>query len=214
MTRNSGARLSNVPRGILLRASSILGPSMVALIALAGVTTPPALSIREAREALSASRVRSEEYMRERHQRERYDADDVEARARRALAVARERTPAALDLVVAQGAVRMACERAGFELESLNVGAERDTGLPTTSDRIVVQCFELIGAGSLGALVRLESELAALGYPACVTEAAVDFPDPRNHRAQGRVQLGLFHRAPPLPPAVDGDPLQFAEETP
>jgi len=214
MNRKTSARVSNVPRGILLRASSILGPSIVALVALAGVTTPPALSIREAREALSASRVRSEEYTRERNQRSRYDADDVEARARRALAVAREQTPGALDLVVAQGAVRMACERAGFELESLTVGAQRDTGLPTTSDRIVVQCFELIGVGPLGALVCLEGELAALGYPAYVTEAAIDLPDDRTRRAQGRVQLGLFHRAPPLSPVADGDPLQFAEETP
>jgi hypothetical protein len=108
----------------------------------------------------------------------------------------------------------MACERAGLELESLTVGAERDTGLPTTTDRIVVQSFELIGAGSLGALVRLEGELAALGYPACVTEAAFDFPDAQVRRPQGRVQLGLFHRAPPLPPAAEGDPLTSAEETP
>lgn len=214
MSRNTTARMSNVPRGILLRASSILGPSMVALIALAGVTTPPALSIREAREALGASRARSEEYARERSQRARYDADDVETRARRALAAAREQTPGALDLIVAQGAVRMACERAGFELESLTVGAERDTQLPTTTDRIVVQSFEVIGAGPLGALVRLEGELAALGYPACVTEAAFDFPDARTRRPQGRVQIGLFHRAPPLPPAAEGDPLTSAEETP
>jgi hypothetical protein len=214
MMRNSSGRMSNVPRGILLRASSILGPSMVALIALAGVTTPPALSIREARDALNLSRARSVDYKRERDQRERYDAEDVETRARRALDAAREQTPAALDLVVAQGAVRMACERAGLELESLTVGAERDTGLPTTTDRIVVQSFELIGAGSLGALVRLEGELAALGYPACVTEAAFDFPDAQVRRPQGRVQLGLFHRAPPLPPAAEGDPLTSAEETP
>jgi hypothetical protein len=214
MMRNSSGRMSNVPRGILLRASSILGPSMVALIALAGVTTPPALSIREARDALNLSRARSVDYKRERDQRERYDAEDVETRARRALDAAREQTPAALDLVVAQGAVRMACERAGLELESLTVGTERDTGLPTTTDRIVVQSFELIGAGSLGALVRLEGELAALGYPACVTEAAFDFPDAQVRRPQGRVQLGLFHRAPPLPPAAEGDPLTSAEETP
>jgi hypothetical protein len=214
MMRNSSGRMSNVPRGILLRASSILGPSMVALIALAGVTTPPALSIREARDALNLSRARSVDYKRERDQRERYDAEDVETRARRALDAAREQTPAALDLVVAQGAVRMACERAGLDLESLTVGAERDTGLPTTTDRIVVQSFELIGAGSLGALVRLEGELAALGYPACVTEAAFDFPDAQVRRPQGRVQLGLFHRAPPLPPAAEGDPLTSAEETP
>lgn len=214
MSRHATARMSNIPRGILLRASSILGPSMVALIALAGVTTPPALSIREAREALSAARARSAEYAHERSQRQRYDADDVQARALRALAAAREQTPAALDLVIAQGAVRMACERAGFELESLTVGAERDTELPTTTDRIVVQSFDLVGAGPLGALVRLEGELAALGYPACVTEAAFDFPDARARRPQGRVQIGLFHRAPPLPPAAEGDPLTSAEETP
>lgn len=213
MTRHSSGRMSNVPRGILLRASSILGPSMVALIALAGVTTPPALSIREARDALNLSRARSVQYARERNQRKHFDADEVESRARRALAAAREQTPAALDLVVAQGAVRMACERAGLDLESLTVGAERDTGLAATTDRIVVQCFELIGAGSLGALVRLEGELAALGYPACVTEATFDLPDAHGRGAQGRVQLGLFHRAPPLPPVAEGDPLTSAEES-
>jgi hypothetical protein len=203
-------RMSNVPRGLWLRAAGIVAPSLVALLGLAGVTAPPALSIRDAREALEYASSRSEEYTRELVLAQRYSEQSLERRASEVLDALRSKTPAHLDIVVAQGAVQLACARAGLQLSSLVVGGTRDPLLASTRDRIVVQTFEIVARGTLTASVRLQEELHALGYPSCVLQAQLSFELESRQSVDVHLRLGLFHFAP-LPPS---DPSSSTEPSP
>ncbi len=206
-------RMSNVPRGLWLRAAGVVAPSLVALLGLAGVTAPPALSIRDARESLEYASSRSEEYEREQAVAQRYAENALERRALEVLEALRSKTPARLDIVVAQGAVQLACERAGLELSSLAAGATRDPLLASTRDRIVVQTFELVGQGPLAASVRLQEELHALGYPNCVLQAQLSFELESRQRVDVHLRLGLFHFAP-LPPIDTASSTESSPDSP
>lgn len=213
MSGPRAVRLSNIPRGAWLRATNYVAPSLAALICLAGVTAPSTFSLGQARNALEFARARSAECSLELGRHERNRSLDAANRAQRVLEVVRARTPETLDPLVLQGALRIAAELSGFQLESLTLGVERDPGLPTTRDRLVLQLVELVGRGRLSAPVRLVEQLDALGYPSCVLEANVDLSASDNASAALRLQLGVFHFAPLLghPGETAGE---FAQESP
>jgi hypothetical protein len=206
-------RLSNVPHALWQRAVGVVAPSLVALLGLGGVTAPPALSIHDARGALEYARTRADEYEREFALAEQYAEQALDERSRNVLRAVRGHMPEQLDIVVAQAAVRLACEGAGFELTALNVGPTCDPLLAPLRDRIVLQTFELVGSGALDATVAVQEELHALGYPNCVLEANVNLDLGARRRADVRLQLGLFHFAP-LPPVDDATLNETGSEQP
>lgn len=196
-------RTSNMPRRHWLRAASLVAPALVALGALAGVTAPEAVSLSEAREVRALEEARAAVHRIERDKSAQFRALDVEKRAQRVIAASRSRIPTGIDPIVAQGAVRVACERAGFELNTLTLGVDRDPGLPQTIDRIALRVVDLGGRARLGALPELFDELDALGMPACALEASVELPRDGGARAEVRLQLGLLHFAPALAPEFE-----------
>ncbi len=197
--------VSNLSSGLAARGATFAAPSLVALLALAGVTAPPALSVGDARRSLEYARARAEEFERERARAAQRGATLSWEKLEQTVAALRSRIPQSLDPVVTQSALRLAAQRSGMELDSLVLGAQRDPLLPTTSDRLVVTLVELVGAGPIAAPVRVQRELAALGLPCCVLEANLDLPPDDSSRAQLRLQLGLLHFAPVLPQAESTD---------
>lgn len=213
MSAAKGARHSNIPRGAWLRATTYVAPSLAAVLALAGVTAPSTVNLGQARRALEFARARAAECSLEEARHERSLSQRLAERAEATLAAVRARTPEALDPLVFQGALRIASEHAGFQLESLTVGGERDPNLVVTRDRLVLQLVELVGRGRLAAPLRLLEELEALGYPSCVLEANVQLSADDGASADLRLQLGLFHFAPALE-APDPMAAESTEEFP
>ncbi len=203
-------RVSNVSGGLGLKSATMAGPSLAALVALAGVTLPPALSLSDSERQLAFARERAAQFEREFARSSEYAEADIAARVARALEQVRARTPITVDPVVAQGSVRLAAQRAGLHLDTLTLGSERDPGLEQTSDRVVMTLVELIGSGSLFAPVRLQRELESMGLPCCVLEANAALAKGSGARSELRLLLGLLHFAAPL--ATDERSIESASE--
>jgi hypothetical protein len=188
---------SGVPSGALL----VVAPALAAVLALAGVTTPKALSISNERIALDLAQARALQFAKEAELAERYRSLALAQRCRDGIELARRRTPAEIDAVVAQGILRLAAEQAGLKVLVLAEGPELAPNLPASFDRIVVEGHELTVSGPLLALARLEQRLRALGYPCCIVSIHAELPTSPGAQPTARVMVGLLHFAPALPTA-------------
>jgi len=203
--------VTNASRWPWTRLALVVAPALLSLLALGGVTAPRAVSINVLRSAVESARVRAELARREHALRRQYEEQCVESRAREALDAARSHTPQEIDPIVAQGFVRVACERADVEIAALAVGGERDSQAAVSTDRVVVRLVDLNGSASPTALLQLLDELDALGAPACVLQLNLDASAAAASRVDFSLQLGLFHFAPPVVEAATAEPSSTPE---
>ncbi|MCY3000365.1 MAG: hypothetical protein NTV21_00950, partial [Planctomycetota bacterium] len=134
----------------------------------------------------------------------RYRSLDIAQRCRDGIELARRRTPAKIDGVVAQGLLRLAAEETGLKVLVLAQGPELAPNLPASFDRIVAQSYELTVSGPLVALSRFEQRIRALGSPCCISSITAELPTAPDALPTARVMVGLLHFAPALP--TDGEP--------
>lgn len=204
MSRKSPGIQTNLSSGVPTGALLVVAPALAALVALAGVTAPKALTISDERVALDTAKARAAHFREEAELAARYRSLDLAQRCRTGIELARQRTPAEIDGVVAQGTLRLAAEQAGLKVLVLSEGPELAPDLPASFDRIVVKSYELTVQGPLLALARLEQRVRALGLPCCTTSIHAELPTSPDALPTARVMVGLLHFAPALP--TDGDP--------
>jgi hypothetical protein len=164
--------VSNFRRGPHPGAVLVIAPALVAVLALGGVTSPPALSLSSRREAVANAERRSAEFDAEFALSQRYRKLDLARRGRLAI-----------------------------EVESLAIGEMVVPELPARFDRVAAQTFDLGVTGSLDAFARLERHVEALDFPCCVLLLEIDLPLAAGSQATARMRLGLLHLASGLPAA-------------
>ncbi len=199
MNRKNPGIQTNLASGVPTAALLVVAPALAAIVALAGVTTPKALSISDERTALELAQARAEHFREEAELARRYRSLDLAQRCRTGIELARRRTPSEIDGVVAQGLLRLAAQEAGLDVLVLAEGPELDPQLPTSFDRIVAKGYELTVSGPLNALSRFEQRIRALGSPCCITSIHAELPTSPDALPTARVMVGLLHFAPALP---------------
>lgn len=204
MNRKGPGIQSNLSSGVPTGALLVIAPAFAALVALAGVTTPKALSINDERIALDLAEARAAHFREEAELADRYRSLDIAQRCRDGIELARRRTPAEVDGVVAQGILRLAAEDTGLKVLVLAEGPELAPNLPVSFDRIVAKGYELTVSGPLIALSRFEQRIRALGAPCCISSIHAELPTDPDALPTARVMVGLLHFAPALP--TDGEP--------
>lgn len=204
MNRKGPGIQSNLSSGVPTGALLVVAPAIAAIVALAGVTTPKALSISDERVALDVAQARAAHFRDEAELAQRFRSLDIAQRCRVAIELARQRTPAEIDGVVAQGVLRLAAEESGLKVLVLAEGPELAPNLPTSFDRIVAKGYELTVSGPLVALSRFEQRVRALGAPCCISSIHAELPSSPDALPTARVMVGLLHFAPALP--TEGEP--------
>lgn len=199
MNRKSPGIQSNFSNGVPTAALLVVAPALAAVVALAGVTTPKALSINDERLALEIAQARAAHFRDEAALAQRYRSLDIAQRCRDGIELARRRTPAEVDGVVAQGILRLAAEQTGLKVLVLSEGPEFAPNLQASFDRVVAKGYELTLSGPLASLSRFEQRIHALGAPCCVTSIHAELPTAPDALPTARVMVGLLHFAPALP---------------
>lgn len=178
------------------RGATLVVPAALSVIALAGVSTGPALELGDRELALEAAEQRATHCDSERARHAQLLRAGTAEVATRALAALRELIPADCSPVVAHGLVRTAAELCALRVDVLQVGPELELELDGPHDRILARAVTLAGNAPIADVLELVSVLRRLGFPTSVLGVSFIRDDPSNARFEYRIDLGLLHLAP------------------
>ncbi len=188
-----------------------IGLSSVSLLALAGVTARPALSLVAAGSSIADEQDRVAAVVALQRKLEAFDAAGGPEMVELALARLAALLPREVEPIEVFSLLRFCARGAGFELQSLDVGGVVDLGLPGERDAVELIELNVAGLGDLASLVRLIELVAAQGYPLAVLDVAVQRDPNRPQLFRHRASLGApyFARGAALmatPPLAEGAP--------
>lgn len=195
---SAASHVSNCRRPMWARGATLVVPAALSVIALAGVSTGPALELGDRELALEAAEQRAEECDSERARRVKLTRADAAVVASRALDELRALIPADCSPVIAHGLVRTAAGLSGLRVDVLQIGPELDLALDGPRDRILAREVTLAGSAPLASVLELVSMLRGLGFPTSVLGVSFIRDDPSKEHFEYRIDLGLLHLAPLL----------------
>ena len=178
------------------RAAMLCVPCILSLFALTGITARPMLGIAAATMELRAAESRVDQLQLERARLDEFVKAEGFERSAEALRRLRAYIPADDGPVRVHGLVRLAAERTGIELATLDVGQLEGTGLVGERDRVVERRVRVGGQAGLTAITRLVETLRGLGLPTAVRSISIHRESPQEPRFHFAITLGLLHTAP------------------
>ena len=193
MKSGEPARIGNFQRGFAARGAAFVLPALFSILALGGVTAPPALNMNHARTALELSEARVHQYETEMALHQSYESQQLMQGAQHVLARTRSMIPESCTNVVAHGVLRMAAANVGIELEQLQVALDKDLGVAALDKPVAALEVSVGGSARIAQITALVDELKRLGFPNCVFEVSLRRSGPAEREFEFRLDLGLLH---------------------